>query len=371
MSLAKGLAGEGRDDGSPSVEVTVVTTTLAGGFEDKSLPFRLVRRPSVPELVHLIRAADIIHVAGPSFLPMLLGVLLRKAIVVEHHGFQTICPNGQLFHEPTRMPCPGHFMASHYRECVRCNSKEGLFKSLKMLLLTFPRRWLCKTVDTNIMPTNWLGLVLQLPRMKTIHHGIRADSSSSGLPTPLSPPAFAFVGRLVSTKGAHILLQAAHRLKSKGLSFRLKIVGEGPERRRLEEQVRLLGLGDSVEFLGYTPEEKVDEVLAGVTAVVMPSLGGEVFGMVALESMRRGILPVVSDLGALVEVTGNVGLISPPGDRDALAWRLEQVLKSPELGTTLGHRARERATKSFSESRTIRQHLAMYQELLEHRGIRC
>ena len=349
----------------------MVTPTLAGGFKDESLPFRLVRRPSVPELVHLIRAADVIHVAGPSFLPMLLGFLLRKTVVVEHHGFQAICPNGQLFFEPTQMPCPGHFMASRYRQCWRCNSKEGLFRSLKMLLLTFPRRWLCKTLDTNITPTDWLRAILQLPRMKTIRHGLREDGGSKGLSAPLRPPAFAFVGRLVSTKGADILLQAAHRLKSKGLSFRLKIVGDGPERPRLEAHVQSLGLADSVEFLGYTPEEKVDEVLTGVAAVVMPSLGGEVFGMVALESMMRGILPVVSDLGALVEVTGDVGLISPSGDPDALASRLEQILKSPELGTTLGQRARERATKSFSESRTVREHLAVYQALSGGGETRC
>ena len=92
----------------------------------------MVRQPSLRELTRLIRAADVVHLAGPAFLPLLAALLLRKPVVVEHHGFQTICPNGQLFYEPTQQPCPGHFMAGRHGECIRCNARNGLLRSFIM-----------------------------------------------------------------------------------------------------------------------------------------------------------------------------------------------------------------------------------------------
>src|SRR5215469_9608985 len=93
MSLATGLAGLSEADRIASLDVTVVTPTPRGQFDDESLPFQLVRQPSLAELAHLIRAADIIHLAGPALLPLFLGLFLRKPVVVEHHGYQAVCPN--------------------------------------------------------------------------------------------------------------------------------------------------------------------------------------------------------------------------------------------------------------------------------------
>jgi glycosyltransferase involved in cell wall biosynthesis len=179
------------------------------------------------------------------------------------------------------------------------------------------------------------------------------------------------MGRLVTTKGVHVLLQAAQRLRAKGLTFKLKIVGDGPERDELEAQVQTSELADRVSFLGYQPAERLREALSGVGAVVMPSLGGEVFGLVAAESMMRGVLPIVSDCGALAEVVGDAGLKFPPGDEEALAGCMEQVLKSPEFTTNGGLRAQERAMRSFTESRMVYEHLAVYQRLLAHGEDRC
>jgi glycosyltransferase involved in cell wall biosynthesis len=364
MSLAKGLARMSAVDGDGSVAVTVATPTPRGGFNDESLPCAVVRQPSLGQLVALIRYADIIHIAGPCFFPLLVGLILRKHIVVEHHGFQTICPNGQLLHVPSGMPCVGHFMAGRHLECFRCNAEEGRLKSLKMVLQTSPRRWLCERVASNVTPTDWLATVLQLPRMTTIHHGVPADGKIEGLPAQTSPSTFGFIGRLVSTKGVHILLPAIQQLASRGLDFRLEIIGDGPERAALAAQAQALGLADKVEFLGHLPEEKVDEHLAGWTAVVMPSLGGEVFGMVAVESMFRGKPVVVSDLGALVEVTGEGGRAFASGDSNALAECLERILNSPAAAALQGQDARKRARLHFSEDRMMSEHLAVYQRLV-------
>jgi glycogen synthase len=363
MSLAAGLSRLGGGDGSASVKVTVVTSTPREGFSDSSLPFRVVRRPGVVRLIRLIRAADVVHLAGPCFLPLLVGVILRKPVVVEHHGFQTICPNGQLFHEPTGTPCPGHFMARRYGECVRCNAKTGLLRSLRLCLATFPRRWLCARAKTNITPTTWLGELLQLPRSATIYHAVSRDGGSEY--RGASPPhsTFAFVGRLVSTKGVPTLLEAAQQLRTEGLSYRIKVIGDGPDRKTLQEQAAARGLGDFVQFLGYVPADRVEEHLADTGTIVMPSLAGEVFGMVAAEGMSLGKLVIASDRGAMREVVGDTGLLFVPGDARALAECMKKALQNPTLVHQLGQKAHKRASTEFDVQCMLRRHLDVYYEV--------
>src|SRR5215471_11674616 len=103
MTLAQGFASRKHAGG---VECTVVTETPAGGASDSDFQFRVVRKPSLMQLAYLLWRSDLIHLAGPALRPLLLSCLLRKKVVVEHHGFQALCPNGLLFHEPTRTACP-------------------------------------------------------------------------------------------------------------------------------------------------------------------------------------------------------------------------------------------------------------------------
>jgi glycosyltransferase involved in cell wall biosynthesis len=363
MSLARGLAGCREAEGTPSAEVTVATATPRGAFDDASLPFPVLRRPARRALLPVIRAADVVHLAGPVFFPLLAAMLLRKRVVVEHHGFQAICPNGQFLYEPTQKPCPGHFMAGRHRECLRCNAQSGWLRSFLMWFLTFPRRWLCTHVQSNITPTEWLSTLLHLPRMVTIHHGLPTEGQGEFSAALSSPPAVAFMGRLVGTKGVDTLLRAASRVKAKGREFSLRIIGDGPERARLEAQTQAFNLADRVKFLGYQPDAKLGEALAGVEVMVMPSLAGEVFGLVAAENMMRGILPIVPEGGALAEVVGDAGLRFPPGDDEALARCLEQAIDLPDNARNERRRARERALALFSEGRMVDAHLALYQGL--------
>jgi len=364
MSLATGLAGLKECDGTLSARVVVVTPTQRGAFDDESLPFLMVRQPSLREVTRLIRATDVVHLAGPAFLPLLAALLLRKPVVVEHHGFQAICPNGQLLHEPTQRPCPGHFMAGRHGECIQCNARGGLLRSLWMWFLTFPRRWLCTRVQGNITPTKWLSTLLQLPRMTTVHHGLPTEVDGDLPPVSSTPAAVAFMGRLVGTKGVDVLLRAASRLKIKGREFTLRIIGDGPERSRLEAQSQALNLTDRVKFLGYQPDAKVGEALAGVEVLVAPSLAGEVFGLVALENMMRGILPIVPEGGALAEVVGDTGLLFPAGDDEALARCLEKVLGSSDCALTARQRTQARAMECFTERGMVVRHLTVYRKLM-------
>jgi len=365
MSLARGLAGLHPDGTTKVPEVILVTPTPAGDMDDAALGFRVVRRPSVGSLLKLLWNADIIHLAGPALFPLFLAWAMRKRTVVEHHGSQAVCPNGQLFYEPEQSSCPGHFMAGRHRQCLRCNAKMGRIASFKLWLLTFPRRLLCQMISANVTPTVWLSTVLQLPRTTTIPHGLppvagRSCAEGSGAEALAGPPAFVFVGRLVGTKGAEILIAAAHKLRQQGYVFRVRIIGDGPGREILQQYSTLRGLGECVEFLGYLPNQNVEEALENAVAVVMPSLAGEVFGLVAAENMLRGCLVIASDIGALREVVGDAGLLFPPGDDAALMRCMQQVLENAPQAAALRRRALERASALFDEGLMVRRHLALY-----------
>src|SRR5580700_7563566 len=145
MLLAQGLARVSTPAAGETVQVTVATPTAGDGMDDAALPFRVVRRPGFFALLKLFWEADVIHLAGPSFLPMLMGLALRKPVVVEQHGYQAVCPNGLLLYEPTKTICPGHFIARRFKKCLGCNAKnDGWAKSTTKLLLTIPRRWACQ-----------------------------------------------------------------------------------------------------------------------------------------------------------------------------------------------------------------------------------
>jgi glycosyltransferase involved in cell wall biosynthesis len=362
LELALGLASlQPNGSAAEAIDVTVVTKTPGETERDGTQFFQIVRSPGIWKFLRLLHDADVVHLAGPALMPLSLALLLRKPIVLEHHGFQSACPNGLLFFEPTKTPCPGHFMAKRYTKCVECNQgRVGFVKSLQGLALTHVRRWLANRVAFNITPTDWLATILVLKRMKTVYHGISPGPAKA--PGNLSNDKFAFQGRLVSTKGVGLLLQAAHGLQQARYKFHLKIIGDGPEQESLKSQAA--GLDGRVAFLGHVPEANVGDVLSDVATVVMPSLGGEVFGLVAAENMLRGKLLIVSDIGALREVVGDTGMVFRTGDDEGLALCMRKVMDNPSLAAPLGAAARQRAMKVFDRNSMIQRHVSLYREAL-------
>ena len=135
-----------------------------------------------------------------------------------------------------------------------------------------------------------------------------------------------FFGRLVSNKGVHLLLEALHRVASQGKCPSLTIIGKGPERGRLEEQVADLNLHKYVKFLGSVDDSILREVINEHRIAVAPSLHREPFGLVALEALAAGCLPIVSNNGGLVEAVGPHGLTFRNGDATAMAARIREAL---------------------------------------------
>ena len=371
MELARGLVEWHEQLNGNSVEpfdVTVATRTPRGDMDDSAMPFRVLREPSLTQLFRLFRRANVIHLAGASIVPMAMGLSLRKPVVVEHHGYQAVCPSGNYLHEPDKTTCLGQFQNRNYAECLRCGAVEASrFRSARNLVTLFPRRWLAKRVASNIAVSDHNGRRIALPRTQTIYHGI-VETSHHAFSNANEPLVFAYVGRLVPEKGVDVLLRGAAVAWNNGCEYLLKIVGDGPDRGRLESLADELQLGGRVAFLGYCDRNRLEKALQDVSVIVMPSLCEEACPVAAIEQMMRGRLLIAAEIGGLDEVVGRTGLKFPAGDAKALAGCIRKVVDDRLLTGSLGKAARERALELFLRSEMVRKHVVLYQTLGRENG---
>jgi len=126
MDLARELTRGRGENGAQGFEVTIVTQIPAPDSENlPEATFQVVRRPGAKKLWQLAGAADRVLLVGPAILPLLFALVQRKRPILTHHGYQSICPNGLLFHLPSHQSCPGHFAAMRFWECVKCNRADS------------------------------------------------------------------------------------------------------------------------------------------------------------------------------------------------------------------------------------------------------
>ena len=95
----------------------------------------------------------------------------------------------------------------------------------------------------------------------------------------------------------NVLIQALALLENSGVKPHLTIIGDGPERRALENLSRSLGLADQVSFAGKIPTDNVSKLLAEHNILIVPSIWNEGFGVVALEGIASGCVVIGSDSG--------------------------------------------------------------------------
>ncbi|MDX1395608.1 MAG: glycosyltransferase family 4 protein [Gemmatimonadota bacterium] len=178
-------------------------------------------------------------------------------------------------------------------------------------------------------------------------------------------PLVAFAGRLVPEKGAATLLDAIATLSARLDHVRLMIIGDGPERPKLERRATRPDLRGRVEFTGWLERREVERRLSGSSVQVVPSEWSEPFGIVAAEALARGTPVVASDVGALPEIIedGVSGLLAPPGDAEALASRIGRILDDTALRGRLAEAGLARAER-FTIGRFADAMLAAYERTI-------
>lgn len=208
---------------------------------------------------------------------------------------------------------------------------------------------------------------LQPGAIKVIYNGVR-DASAAAMATPPASPHDAvtalFVGRLVEHKNVSVLLRAMKRLIHAKVLIRLWIVGDGPLRSALAEQIVAAGLGDAIEFLGERSDTST--LMATADFIVMPSLR-EGLSNVILEAMAAGRAVIASAVGGNVELVEamQTGLLFESDDDVALADAMLRLTEDRPLRESLGARGRQLALDRFTISAMVRETQAAYLRCLE------
>ncbi len=169
------------------------------------------------------------------------------------------------------------------------------------------------------------------------------DIARVRLASGLDGPYVLFLGNDKPHKNLDGLIAAFGRVGRAGLSHRLVLAGGAPERREARlAAARAAGIADRLVDLGVLPDADVVPLLAGASALAMPSFL-EGFGLPVLEAQAVGTPVVCSDRGGLPEAAGDAALLASPDDPDAFGDALVRLLTDADLAARLSARGRERA----------------------------
>ncbi|MDQ3644489.1 MAG: glycosyltransferase family 4 protein, partial [Actinomycetota bacterium] len=262
--------------------------------------------------------------------------------------------------------------------CTRCrgrNSLPGLVLNCRRSLpeavayataLSVHHPTVLASVDRFVTPSAWAAgrvafLGLPRERVEVIPHALPASSFADR--SHAGEGTYALVlSRLSPEKGTEDAISACA-----AAGVPLRIAGDGPDRDRLEALAARTG--SEVELLGRVSPSRVQELLRGAAAVLVPSHCHEFSPYSALEAMAQGVPVVATAMGGLPEMIGADSCV-PLHAKDAFAARLAALWTDPRRREAEGEELIARALANHSEERFTRDLLRLYREIADRDGAR-
>ncbi len=341
----------------PDVELTVI---VPPAWSDPSGELRLERvyTQGYRMLVEPIRFNGNFHL---HYFPT-LGKWLRE-----------ICPDVVHIDEE-----PYNIAAWHALWLSRRVNARTLFFSWQNILRHYPfpfslgERWTLNTVDYAIAGT---GSAAEIWRAKG-YDGPMTVIPQFGVDPQIFSPAtsrpsgrgfvIGYVGRLVPEKGIDVLIRALAEVPE---TWRLEIIGQGPEREALERLARSLNMGDQIAFTGQVPSTRMPEFFRELDLLVVPSQTRpnwkEQFGRVLIEAMACGVPVIGSNSGAIPDVLGDGGLIFPEDDEKALTAQIRRVMNDDVLRQDLSRQGRARVLEHYTHAQVAAHTVEVYRSMLD------
>lgn len=321
------------------------------------LELRRVLREFRPDVVH-------VRIFLTQLSPLILPLLRDVPAVFHVAWYRPVCPTGTKM-LPNGRRCDVHWGASCHRNgCVPLRDWGPLMGQMRLW-----RRWrgvfrlvIAESEELrDRLESEDIGPVVMLP------HAV----PDQPMRPPLAPPPLAaYVGRFVPEKGVDVLLRAFARVVPELPGARLLLVGDGPERVRLDQLIGELRLTDNVTRTGHLSRPEMERQMAAAWVQVVPSRWAEPFGLVAAEGMMRGTAVIATKTGGLAEIVedGRTGIHVPPGDEEALAQALLRLLQDRDLAERMGREGRVVTRSRCDENAWVDRMLRFYEALGQKRG---
>lgn len=201
-----------------------------------------------------------------------------------------------------------------------------------------------------------VGMGVSADSISVVHNGLDARVlEAPAAPDRKEPGLIVYLGRLKKYKNVDHLIEAMAIVRDEVPGARLLVAGTGDWQPALEALVRSLDLEDAVEFTGYVPESEKISLLTRAEVAAYPS-SKEGWGISVIEANARGTPVVATRVAGLRDavVDGETGLLTPLGDRKAMARALIGLLREPEERERLARNARERSRR-YTWDDTARQ----------------
>lgn len=286
--------------------------------------------------------------------------LARDADVLHAQAFQSVPPL-QLARALTGAPLVTTYHTSHFLKLAEKPGWKGVLGRL------------VAAGDHNLAASGEIARVAEglAPghRVEALTNGVETDLFRPVEPT-LPPPAggrrrVVVPRRLFEKNGVEFFVRALP-LMAESVDLEAVLVGDGPERDKLEALAAELGVADRIRFLGARPHGDIPGLLSSAELAVFPSLM-EATSVAALECMACELPVAASDVGGLPEIVdGQVGGLFRPADPEDLARVVVALLERHDLAE-LGRRARTRVVEKWSNARLARRHVEIYEELVRRR----
>lgn len=306
---------------------------------------------------------DVIHAQGWITYSCLAGLAHQSAplvVTIHDHGFRCAA---KTFLRNGRTPCAGPGLAA----CLRCGAAQyGTVKGTALAAGLRAGRRLHGRADSWVAVSSFIADLTRpvLPEGCTVTVIPPASAPAPALPP--SRPAWLpddgyllFVGKLGRYKGLHWLLDA---YASGGFCRPLVLVGT-----MHEDTPRTLPAG--VTLRTAVPHHEVMQTWQHAAIGIVPSLGPEAFGLVAVEAMRSGVPVIASRAGALPSIVtdGVTGLIVTPEHKAELQAAIRRLDQDPDLRRRMGASGQARA-EQFSAGAVTAMHEHHYRQLLAARA---
>ena len=279
-------------------------------------PFDVVRAPSPMQLLRLVREADLVLHMNLSLKGLWPFAFVRRPLLIHHGGA--------------------------YR---RTTGRLGIRDRMKYWVSRFATNIACSEAIATDFPAG--STVIRNAYDDCLFRRILGNR----------PKDLVFVGRLVSEKGAELLLRSLVDLRAEGLAPSLTIVGFGPEEERLRHYCLEMHLQNQVTFAGKLVGAELVDVVNSHRIMVVPSLN-EPFGIVALEGIACGCAVVASDSGGLPEAIGECGITFRSGDVSDLTRALKRILTDQNLIRSVLS-TRDAQLARFKRSEVAKQYFAV------------